>query len=344
MSAITNNVNLNPSVNDANTGAVYGYLEPSLIRAIIFVPKNTVILAASMVDPATFATFVNGKLTADSRTDRWYAITNLDRFEDQTKAITTDDTGLIQTNVTKFAPKYSFQYLASMGNFIELLKFNNSQSQYDYYFVDANGTWNGCAKKTATSQTTGLKAYTSSQIWVNDIKRTTVSTINAYMLSVQALDRMQYNENFKYYAAGTDLSTLQGFQNVWLADETSTLSGAVTIVSTTTVLVTAKFGQFSTDLYQYYPTQLTAACYVAYNLTTGASATIASVAYGTVVVTGQTYNYCKIVLSSAPTAGDVVQFKLAAPSAVNAVIPGANIVDETPFPTQNSYNAAVHTF
>ena len=65
---------------------------------------------------------------------------------------------------------------------------------------------------------------------------------------------------------------------------------------------------------------------------------------GTIVNAGQTYYYGKFVLSAAPTATNVVQISLAAPSVVNAVIPNFNVVVEIPSPGVDGANACCHTF
>lgn len=76
----------------------------------------------------------------------------------------------------------------------------------------------------------------------------------------------------------------------------------------------------------------------------GGSSSIASIATGTVVGSDTlTYNYLKVVLSSAPTASDKVLFSMAAPSVVNGVISNLNVVIDY-YPTSQCVNGALTTF
>jgi len=334
------NVNLNPIIQIGNTGAISTYLEPGLIRGIAMVPTGTTIPAAQMVNPSTFATYVNGKFIADSRPSRWFGFMNLDAFEDQTKDASNEDTGVLQTEVFKYAPKYQFRYMSNWGNYQEMLSFNNTQ-QYDYFFIDSNGSWLGCVDPTGAG---GLKAFSRYQFFVKDAKRATDKTANQYMLTVQGKNRAQYNEGARYYAANYDIDSVAMLQNVVMQDVSSVLGTPLSITTTTTAVVTAKFGDDSADFIQTYVSALTAGCFKAYNLTTASAASIASITCGSIVVSNQTYWYAKIVLSSAPTSGDVVQFTLQAPSVVNGIIPNCNVVVEIGSLTQNGFNAAVHTF
>lgn len=334
------NVNLNPVVQIGNTGSITTYLEQGLIRGIVLVPTGAVIPATAMINPAAFNTYVNAKFIADSRPTRWFGFMNLDAFEDQTKDASNEDTGVLQTEVFKYAPKYQFRYMTNWGNYQEALSFNNTQ-QYDYFFIDSNGSWIGCVDPTGAG---GLKALSRYQLFVKDAKRMTDKTANQYMFTVQGKNRAQYNEGSRYYAANYDIDSVAMLQNVVMQDVTAVLGTPLSIVTTTTKVVIAKFGEDSADFIQTYATVLTAGCFKAYNLTTAAAATIASATFGSIAVAGQTYWYAKIVLSSAPTSGDVVQFTLQAPSVVNGVIPNCNVVVEIGSLTQNGFNAAVATF
>ncbi len=338
MSTVTN-LNLNNVAATGNTGAIAqgagAYLEPGLIRALVLVPvSDSSIPATAMVSQEAFATYVNAKFLSDTRQSRWFMFANLDGFKDDTKKSSNEDTGVYQTNVFKYAPKYGFRYMTGFGNFQEALQFNNCQGDYNFYWLDSNGAWNGWADLNGDGS---LNAYTLYQLWVNDIGRTTDKTLNQYMIDVQAKNRMQYNEQFAYFAANTDFDAVAMLQNVWLTDVSSVLGTPLAIDTTTDVVLTAKFNQYASDFVEAYESALTAACFTAYNLTTGAALTVASAVFGEIVVSGQDYFYAAITLSAAPTATDVVRYSLAAPSVVNGVIPNANVVCEKP-------NAALHTF
>ncbi len=329
------NVNLNSAANTGNTGVITmgagGYLEPALIRALVLVPRGTVIPKTAMVSQAAFNTYVNAKFVADDRKDRWFMFGDLDAFKDETKAASSEDTGVLQTMVYKYAPKYSFRYMTGFGNFQEALQFNNTNM--DYYWIDQNGTWDGWFDPNGTG---GLAAYTNYQLFVDDIGRDTDKTQNKYMFSVQAKNRAQYNENFAYFAANIDFDAINMLQNVWLTDVSAILGMPLDIDTTTDVVLCAKFNQLSTDFIQYYESVLTAPCFTAYNTSTGAAATIATAVFGEIAVAGQTYYYAWLTLSAAPIATNIVRFSLAAPSVTEPII-SANVVCELP-------NTASHTF
>lgn len=340
MATSYSDVNLNSINASGNTGDISTYLEPGLIRALVLVPKGTVIPAASMETPAVFATYVNAKFIADNRATRWFMFNNLDAFKDLTKTPSNEDTGVLQTEVYKYNPKYEFRYMTGMGNFIEALSFSNTQN-YDYYFIDSQGAWNGCADP---SNLGGLASYTRYQLFVYDMGRLTDKTANMYRFTIQVKNRAQYNESFKYYAANTDPDQIAMLQNVWLTDLSSTIGTALTITTTTDIVVGGKIGQFSADFMQLYGPVLTAGCFSAFNLSTSATLTISSATFSNITVGGQVYYYGWFILSAAPTVGNLVQLTLKAPSATNVIIPGLDAVVEIVTRNQDGANAAVHAF
>lgn len=343
------NVNQNNQVASGNMGVIGSFEEPQIPIALVWVPKGTSIPAAQMIDPVTFATYVAGKMNNDTRSQRWFAHTFLDEFKDNTKAPSSEDTGLVQNKVTSYNPNWSFRVKGTqgnMGNYIESRFLQNAQGKYDVYPIDTAGTWQGCLD---TSGGGALLPKTPEQIFIPDMKAKTDKTENQYMVEVQFGNRKQFNENYRYYKAGTDPASLVMLQNGILNDVSATLGTPLSITTTTTIVCTAKYGQDSSDLFGDFGTVLTAACFTAKNLTLGTTLTISTVTFGTIVVAGQTYNYGKFVLSAAPTATNVVQISLAAPSVVNAVFTGAganalNVVVEIINANANAQNAAVHTF
>lgn len=341
MAAISN-VDLNNVGVYGNTGTVKAFLEPALVRAVVLVPKGTIIPKAQMVDTTTFNTYVAGKFMDATTGSRWRAFTNLDDFKDNTKKPSSEDTGLLQTQILKYAPVHSFRYMSNMGNFIEALSFHNCQAWYDYFYIDANGTWQGCVDPTGAG---GLSARSLHQFFVQDMGLTTDKTANQYMIDVHSADRKQLNENFRYYAAGTDISSIVMPANAVLTDVTDILGTPLSVVTTTDIVLTIKSGVDSYDVVKAYTTALTAACFSAYNLTTGASMTAPTrQGVGTIVVAGQSYSYVWLRFGTAPTSGHVVQISLVSPTALNAIIPNANLVSEAVQPGVNGANCAVHTF
>lgn len=333
----SSNVNLNSTLQSFNTGVVGTFPELGIIRAVVLVPKGTVIPYTAMVSQSAFATYVNAKFINDTYTSRWFALTQLDKFEDKTKASNTEDTGRLQLETYNFANKLSFRYMQTMGNFIELTKLSNVQG-FDLFFIDDFGNWHGTLD--VNGGTNGLAAYTLTQLFVPNRIFKSTSTGNQYMFTLQLADPTQTNGNFKYYQANTQPDALVMLQNANLVDVSDII---VPAAPTTTISFTVKAGQDSFDVVKAYTSVLTAACFVAYNLTTGLAATISSITKGSSVVSGETYYWVKAVLSGAPTSGDIVRISLAAPSVVNAIIPNFNM-ESLPLNNVNGQNCAVHTF
>ena len=336
---VNSNINLNDVINTGNTGKIAqgagGYLEPGLIRALVLVPvSDSAIPATAMVSQEAFATYVDAKFVADNRQDRWFMFANLDSFKDDTKKSSNEDTGIFQTDVFKYAPKYSFRYMTGFANFQEVLSFQNCQGTYNFYWIDSNGAWNGWGFPDGDGS---LNAYILYQLFINDIGRTTDKTLNAYTFMVQALNRAQYNEQFAYYAAGTEPEAIAMLQNAFLVDASATLGMPLTIDTTTDVVLTIKMNQGATDFVQKYLSDITAAYFTAFNLTTSAALTVSTVQTGLIAVSGQTYYYAWLTLSAAPTATNLVRFALAAPSVINGVTPNTNVVNEIPFTVTHTF-------
>ena len=339
--ATSSNVNLNSSLLSGNTGTIGTFPEIGIIEAVVLVPKGTVIAQSSMVDNATFNAFVAAKLINDTYSSRWFAFMNLDKFTDETKKTATEDTGRLQLSIYSFPAKYSFRYMEGFGNFLEATAFNNCQGQYDCFFIDDFGNWHGC--QDVAGGTNGLSSYSLQQFFVPNSMRRTTSTGNQYFVEIQLADPLQSNGQAKFYQANTQADALVMLQNAKLVDVSSAIGSALSITTTTTIVCTLKSGQDSYDLIKAYSGSLTAGCFVAYNLSTGAAATISTATFGQIVVSGETYWYGKFVLSAAPTAGNVVRISLAAPSVVNAVIPSFNC-ESLSLNNVNGANCAIHTF
>lgn len=339
------NVNVGLTQNYGNTGLVTTNIEPGIPKAVVLVPKQTIIPAAEMVSQSTFLNYLNTAsaqgLIADSRANRWFALIDLDTFEDKTKAPANVDTGLYQFDHTKFNTKFSFRYMANKANHQELLNFQNTNA-YDCYIIDAAGNVWGRMDSTGSG---GLMSYYIKQLFIMDFKPATVKDLNVYDLSIQFGNRLQFNEQFAIYQAGIDPDSLVGLENAVLTDVSSTLGTPLSITTTTDVVLVIKTGVGSEDVVSVYGSSLTASCFVATDLTSGTVLTAPAIhGTGTIIVSNQTYNYVWLRHGTAPTATHKVQYTLAAPSVVNAIIPNFNMVSEIVQSGVNGANAAVHTF
>jgi hypothetical protein len=340
------NVNLNSTVLSGNTGLINAFPDLGILTAVVLVPKGTIIPASAMVSTSAFETYVNGKFIADLRKNRWFAFNGLDKFTDETKKVVSEDTGIYQFDIFSFPNKFSFRMMknaGNMGNFIEATRFQNTQAFFDIFFIDSNGNCHGTVDQTGGG---GLQAYDLQQFFVPPSMRRTVSTNNQYMVNVQLSSSYETNGGFALYQAGYDAANIAMLQNAVMSDVSAVLGTPLTITTTTDIVCILKAGEGSEDLASpgYYQSALTKACFVASNLTLGTTLTISTLTKGTIVVAGQVYNYLWFILSAAPTVGNVVQIALAAPSAVNAIIPGFDAVTEIVQVGVDSANAAVHTF
>jgi hypothetical protein len=337
-------VNLNTVINGGNTGQINTFPDLGIITACVLVPKNTIIPASYMATPGAFATYVNGMFVNNTRNLRWFGFNGLDKFTDETKKTASEDTGRYQFDIYNFPNKFSFRMMknaGNMGNYIEACSFNNTQANFDIFFIDSFGNWHGTLDQTGAG---GLQSYELQQFWIPNSMRRTVTTGNQYMLNIQLGSFDEMNAQFKLYQANYDADSIVMLQNAVLADVSSTLSAVTGYTSTTDIIFTVKIGQDSADFVQEYLGSLTASCFTAYNLTTGAAATIASITQGSISVGTQLYYYVKARLSAAPTSGNMVYISTTTPSALNAILAGSNIVTESIYPTQNGNRYAVKTF
>ena len=339
------NVNAALVNNYGNTGNISQNVEPASPKAIILVPNGTIIPAADFVNQATLLTYINTASAqgtiADTRTNRWFALLGLDDFKDATKGFNTVDTGLNQFDITKFNTKFTFRYLSNKQNHQELLKFSNTNA-YSAYIVDSAGNLWGRIDPTGAG---GLAPFSIQQLFIMDWMAADVKDFNQYRFAVQFKNRTQFNENFGIYQAGIDSDSLVGLENAVAMDISAVAGTPLSIITTTDVVLTLKAGNGSQDLGLAYQGSFTAACFVATDLTSGTVLTAALIhGQGTIIVGGITYNYIWLRHGTAPTATHVVQYTLAAPSVVNAVIPNFNAVTEITQSGVNGSNAAVHTF
>ena len=339
------NVNLANTNNTANTGVIVQNVEPQIPKAVILVPLGTIIPAATLASQSAVYTYVNAASAqgtiADTRTTRWFALTGLDDFKDETKKNNTVDTGLNQFDITKFDTKVSFRYLTNKQNFQELLKLINTNG-YAVYIVDSAGNLWGRKDPTGAG---GLAPYSLLQLFVMDWIMADVKDFNQYRFSMQFKNRGQFNEDFAIYQAGLDSDSLVGLGNAVATDVSAVAGTPLAIVTTTDVVLTLKAGNGSQDLALAYQGLFTSACFVATDLTSGTVLTAPAVhGQGTIIIASITYNYVWLRHGTAPTTTHQVQYTLAAPSVVNAVIPNFDYVTEIAQFGVNGANAAVHTF
>lgn len=335
------NLNLNLALSAGATGIIGTFPDLGIIRAIVLVPKYTVIPQSALVSPTAFATYVNARFVSDTQSTQWYCFNNLDGLKDLTEKAAKEKTGRLNLSIYTFPQTFECRYMVGMGNFIEAINFQNCQGQYDYFFIDDFGNWHGT--RDVSGGTNGLACYTNQQFFVPGRGMRTVGNNNEYMLEISTADPVQTNGNFKLYQAGTQPDAIVMLGNAVLTDISDTVPPAA---PTTTITFMIKSGQDSYDIVRAYGASFTPACFVATNLTpsgTVISATPSSITTGSNVVGNETYYWIKAVLSAAPTSGNVVRIALAAPSVVNPLIQNFNLASLT-LNNVNGQNCAVHTF
>lgn len=268
MSAVSN-VNLDSAQNNGNVGPIKTTMSLGIVKGMILVPKGTTIPSTSFTSQSAFLTYLLTKTQADTRSSRWYTFGQLDKFNWETKATASEDTGRLNLAIYDFAPKFSVRYMQTIWNFVEAKQFQNCQSFYDVFLVDDNGyVWG----TTDTSGAGGLQAFKLQQFYVNNMIPKTVSNDTQYMITVTLDDPHELNENLKVYEANLNPDNIAGLQNAKMYDITSVTGSALSITTTTTKVFAVKYGQDSRDLVADYGSSLTAACFRAYNQTTAAAA------------------------------------------------------------------------
>ena len=335
------NINLNMVNNVGNTGLIPNYAEPGIPVAYILAPLGVVIPPTEMINQSTFNTYLTARLLNNVRGGRWYALTQIDQFKDDTKAPSKEDTGIFNRVVFQYATLWSARYLQDFGNFQELLEFDECQNEYGLFVVDSSGNIGGTIDPAGTN---GLMALSMNQFKVMNIKRRDNKTANIYMIDIQFTNATQFNQNYAAYVANINPANLVGLQNAVCQDISTIAHTPLGTTSATDIVITVKTGNGSEDWIEAYAQSLTAPCFAAYNLTTATTLTINSATFGNFIASGQLYWFAWLILSAAPTAGNLVQVSTASVSVVNGIIPGANIVTEIAQVGVDGANAAVHTF
>ena len=162
-----------------------------------------------MINQSTFNTYLSARLLNNVRGGRWYALTQIDQFKDDTKAPSKEDTGIFNRVVFQYATLWSARYLQDFGNFQELLEFDECQNEYGLFVVDSSGNIGGTIDPAGTN---GLMALSMNQFKVMNIKRRDTKTANIYMIDIQFTNATQFNQNYAAYVANINPANLVGLQ------------------------------------------------------------------------------------------------------------------------------------
>jgi hypothetical protein len=305
--------------NTTNVGSNGCNLVPGIIKYAVAIPKGTVIPASNLTSAASFLTFFKSKFTADARSGRFYLSPLLTNFDDKTGDAVTESRDNFEATVQNKPYNWGWHLNPAGNNFCDYRNWFNlvnfQQGQYDFLFIDDIGqVWGTAALDSTGAQ--GLGGYAMFEIFVQNWTPKTASALAKYMLRLKFLNNIQIVQNAAFIAASAFPDNTWGLVGVTLAQ------GATT--NTTTLLyLTGTMGCGASTLGSVYGATLAAAG--AWVLTkASAPLTPSAVAYDAV---NDQYKFTITAL----TTGDIVTFKLAAPSVVDATPYFANIISETVF-------------
>ena len=335
------NVDLTTVAQYANLGTIANYKKPLMPKALVLVPKGTVIPASAMVSQAAFQTYVNGFFTNDTPALRWKALQNLDDPKNESKKKTTEDTGKFQFSIYKFPQKFSFRMMKEMGDYIQARTYDNCQSVCDHFYIDDAGTWQGQHDTTGAG---GLAAFGLQQLSWDSRDPFVVAADNKYMFDVTHATEKETNTLFRYYDAAYTTGNIIMPNDAVARDETATLGTPLSYATATDMIITLKKDLGTTDLVAQYGASLTAAMFICNNLTAGTTPTLTLQGQGNIIVASQNYYYLWFRLGTTPASGATVQISLRALSVTNAIITNFNAVTENIQPGVNGQSAAVRVF
>jgi len=272
----------------------------------------------------------------------------IDDLKNSTKKTATDDTGTYQVQVTAFPQKWDFVVRGTQNNLTnyQQMALMSNMTGYCFYWVDESGNWFGAPYSSIGS----MVGYSLQQFFVDAWNFAMPDKTAKYNGSISFLSANEWIYSSYFPCPSLNANALLGLQNVTLAQPPSAaitaMIAAQTGSATTDIAVIGKLGGGAysvTDFFQTYGSVLTKACFVATNLTLGTTLTISSMVFSSIVVSGVPYYYGYAVLSSAPTAGNVVQLALAAPATVQGIIATWVVTEIVQLGTDAS-NATVKTF
>lgn len=345
--ATQSNNYLNQVLNSFNVGPIGNGFKPGEPVAIQFVPSTFKFTAANMLTPAAFITAIAALNQNASRAQRGFALFGLDKFTPKDKKTASFDTGLWQEMVVEFPAMWEFIVKLgqnNLSNYLEMAKMSNLAG-YSFYVIDTNGNWWGTADTTGGGS---LLPYTLQQFYVPKWNPMEPDKTSVYGCSISFASVTEFTTNFDYFVCPSFSSTsFTGLVNVVLNQP---VPAAVTAIitaqtgsATTGIAVIGKMGQGTTDFFQTYGSILTIPCFVATDLTSGATLTISTMVFASIVVAGIPYYYGYATLSAAPASGHVVQLALAGPATVYGVI-ATYVVTETVQLGIDGANCCVKTF
>ena len=346
--ATQSNIDLNLINGWFNTGAIQNGLKPTKPSTILFAPANFAFTAADMLTQASFITAVNALTTNANRAQRGFALMAIDDLKDETKKTATHDTGTYQVQVSSYPQKWTGVIRGTQDNFnnYQQMAMMSNMTGYCFYWIDQSGTVYG-APYTSTGSMPG---YSLQQFFVDNWMIAMPDKTALYPFSLGFLSASEFIRSSYFVCPTLNANSLIGLVNVDLYQPPSAavtaMIAAQTGSSTTDIAVIGKMGggMYSvTDFIQAYGSVLTKACFVATDLTSGATLTISSMVFANIVVAGIPYYYGYAVLSVAPTAGHLVQLALAAPSVVYPIISQYVVTEIVNLGTDGA-NACVKTF
>ncbi len=298
-----------------NVGFGRNFKEFAPVIGVIPVPKGTFL---SQADINTIQTTLNARALNDNPLLRSMVIGTFIEFTeagaDPKKESLPNGVELILANGIPV-----FTGTLRDGGFnmhLNLLNYKNAHTLYDFLFIHSDQTIGGTWRTVSGAKV--LYGISMSQVWTLDRQFATISASEKTRLVLAVRNPMDLNENYGYVECDFDvLGTIPTITNV-------DLEIANSAAGTLTVKAYEKFTKV--DLRDYFSSELTGTTkFVFFNETTGAAMPISAC----IAVAGG----WKATPTSAPTSGDIISVKLAAPS----VLIGASVFT----PGQGTYESPV---
>lgn len=170
--------------NDTNMGVSNCQINLSFITRAIAMPIGTVIPATALVDNTTFNAYINDKLIADNRNERFYLINPLLEINDKTGDPVTESRNNTDFIVTSKPYNWGWFVNESICDYKNLRSlFQYSQNRFTFLFGDSlQNTWGVSAPDEDGEE--GLAGYNMAQVYIPDWTPMTSKALVKFMFTL----------------------------------------------------------------------------------------------------------------------------------------------------------------
>lgn len=311
--------------NAKNTGYGSCTIDMKRIIACIAIPKGKTFSSSDIgTGGTTWQTTISGLTSADTPITRCYTLGRWIGVKKNTQSAQEYTIPYIgKVTLQPAVPIVGFQWLnGGICEYLNILQFHATHSQYDYIFVDANQTCWGRWLFASDGVTKVFGGFTMSDVAVDTVDIPDQSNPILMYINFAMDNADQFRQYLAYISCGFDvIAQTPGFQ-------TAQVSGATQGGSTHGVYnMTAAFGCTNQDLFLYYSAALAVTgVWKAYNSATGLAIAISTVTQNVdgwqVTINVSDANY--------PTVGQALTLNLALPSVLKSVASVTGIEGGTP--------------